>query len=294
MVLSVIAVVLAATGSAVAAGFIDGKDIKKNSIHANRLTPEARAFLKGNDGDRGSRGRTGATGATGSTGAKGDTGANGANGAAGATGATGDKGDKGDAGQDAATRVSSLTPYDDSAPELAPPAWGSVRGASLDSDGIKFGPFADGNEFMAAYTYALKGVRLRDIALVAYSERFTGGGGPGAAPYMIIATDDGSGGENHVMFSPSTQPGAAPQEGVWQRWVVTQGTVRWNDDAGAPGADVPWDTLAGAHGDEQVTYVQVQAGNAGSFSDGSTSHVKTVTLEASGAAGVFPDYTFGS
>jgi hypothetical protein len=189
--------------------------------------------------------------------------------------------------------VSSLTPYNSGDPKLEAPAWGSVDGASIDADGIKFGPFANGTDSSGAYSYALDGVRLKDIALLAYSERYTGGGGTGAAPYIIIATDDGAGGENHVTFTANTQP-VAPRENTWQRWVVTKGILRYNNDAGGPDPGVSWDDIIFDHGDELVMYVQVQAGDNGSYSDGSTSHVKNVTIEANGAAGLYPSYTFGS
>jgi hypothetical protein len=70
---------------------------------------------------------------------------------------------------------------------------------SLDESGIEFGPFAGGTDFQGAYSCALKDVRLRDIALLTYSTRYTGGGGTGAAPYIIIATDANGNQDNHVM-----------------------------------------------------------------------------------------------
>jgi hypothetical protein len=95
-----------------------------------------------------------------------------------------------------------------------------------------------------------------------------------------------------VIFSPSTQSGVSPRPDTWRHWVVTQGSVRYNDDAGT-GPDSSWSALIAAHGDEQITYVQIQAGNTGAASSGSTSHVKDIDLEADGVAGLYPNYTFG-
>ncbi len=136
VVLGGIAVVLAMTGSAVAAsaitssqikdGTIQSKDIRKGTIALNRLAPalQARFSTVGQPGPKGDSGAAGPQGAKGdpgpsvfgsplagaagpagpagpvvaTAGAKGDTGAAGADGAKGDTGAKGEKGDVGPAG----------------------------------------------------------------------------------------------------------------------------------------------------------------------------------------------------
>ena len=108
LAVAIVAVVLALTGGAFAAGkLIDGSQIKNGSIAASKLTASAKKQLEGEQGPKGAKGATGATGATGSqgpkgdkgdTGAQGDTGANGPQGPKGDTGAQGPKGDKGDTG----------------------------------------------------------------------------------------------------------------------------------------------------------------------------------------------------
>jgi hypothetical protein len=295
MAVSVVALVFATTGSAVAAKtFIDGDDINKNSIPANRLTEGARDSLQG---DRGPRGREGDQGPVGPAGAAGPAGTAGPEGPAGPKGETGPQGPagvgpagpQGPAGPaGAATTVSSLVPYNNGDPELAPPAWGSTNGATIDASGVKFGPFANGTDFQGAYTYALKGASLRAIQTLAYSARYTGGGGAGAAPYVIIVTTNG----DHVTFSPNTQAGIAPQAGTWQRWVVTAGTIRFNEDDA--GTEQTWAWLLSNHGSDTIDYIQFQAGNTGSYSDGSTSHVQNVTMEVNGSITDSPDYVFGS
>jgi len=112
--------------------------------------------------------------------------------------------------------------------------------------------------------------------------------GMGQARNVLIVTAAG----DHIAFSPNTQSGVTPKAGTWQRWVVTKGSVRFDDDAGN-GPDMSWDSLVNGHGGETIEYVQVQAGNTGA-AIGSTSHVRNVTMEASGAEATFASYTFGS
>jgi hypothetical protein len=86
MVVALLALVMATTGSAVAASLITSKQIKDGTIQTKDISKKARKALKGN------RGAQGPAGAAGPQGPKGDAGA------AGAAGAKGDKGDKGDRG----------------------------------------------------------------------------------------------------------------------------------------------------------------------------------------------------
>jgi hypothetical protein len=83
MLVALLALVMATTGSAVAASLITSKQIKNGTIQTTDISKKAQTALKGN------RGATGAQGALGPQGTKGDTGP---------AGAKGDKGDKGDTG----------------------------------------------------------------------------------------------------------------------------------------------------------------------------------------------------
>lgn len=107
LAVAIVAVVLALTGGAFAAGrLIDGSQIKNGSISASKLTASARSQLHGEQGPKGpkgAKGLTGSTGATGQQGPKGDTGAQGPKGDKGDTGPQGPAGPKGDAGNAGAT-----------------------------------------------------------------------------------------------------------------------------------------------------------------------------------------------
>jgi hypothetical protein len=283
------------TGANVKNGSLTGLDIKDGSIGVKDLAKSAKP-KNGKNGTIGANGTNGTNGANGASGAKGDTGAAGAKGDTGATGATGAKGDKGDAGQDAAYSIKSLVPYAADESTAQNNEWRSYKPdgfdaptTTIDGQGIKFGPFANDTDWTSAYTYALKGVRLRDIAALSYSTKYTGGS-PSAAPYIVIVTESG----DHVMFSPAANAalgGVGPVADTWQRWAITKGGVTYNDDGQNP-TDT-WDDIVAAHGDDTVDYVQVQAG-AGPGTSGSTSHVRNLTVEAVGAQAEYGSYTFGS
>jgi hypothetical protein len=89
MIIALIALVLAASGSAVAASIITSAQIKNGTIQLRDINSKARKALKGQTGPQGPAGAKGAPGAKGATGATGTTGARGATGAAGAAGAAG-------------------------------------------------------------------------------------------------------------------------------------------------------------------------------------------------------------
>jgi hypothetical protein len=86
MVIALTALVLAASGSAVAASIITSAQIKNGTIQLRDINSKARKALKGQTGPQGPRGATGAPGATGAAGARGAAGAVGATGPAGAPG----------------------------------------------------------------------------------------------------------------------------------------------------------------------------------------------------------------
>ena len=111
MIIAVIALIAAMSGSAVADGVhavaaklkkgaVTSREIKDGSVRLADINKKDRATLKGATGAAGAVGATGATGATGAAGAKGDTGD------VGATGSQGPKGDIGPSNVFEATRNS--------------------------------------------------------------------------------------------------------------------------------------------------------------------------------------------
>ena len=103
-----LAVALVCGGTAVAAGLIDGANLKPNSVSSGKLTKELREEIaeggeRGPKGAEGDRGPAGPKGPAGAPGAQGDAGAPGAAGATGPQGAPGPQGPAGPKGDTGAT-----------------------------------------------------------------------------------------------------------------------------------------------------------------------------------------------
>ena len=95
LVVAIIALIVAMSGSAVAASLITSAQIKDGTIKLRDISTKARNTLKGQTGPVGVRGVTGLQGAPGANGATGLQGAPGANGATGLQGAPGANGANG-------------------------------------------------------------------------------------------------------------------------------------------------------------------------------------------------------
>lgn len=123
----------------------------------------------------------------------------------------------------------------------------------------EFGPYADGGAAGGSVFYSgLNGRRLGDIVNLVYTGSFssaTGTGGAGA-PYLRVFLE----GDTHdVIFSPNTQPFPLVAEGVLHQWDVTEGTVRYDDDAGT-GPDSPWQVIVAEHAAEIISGIYVTVG----------------------------------
>jgi hypothetical protein len=276
------------TSNDIAPGAVQTRNIHNDAVTLNRLSPGVRGLLAqaGKPGANGLNGKDGAQGPKGDTGAKGDkggTGANGDQGATGATGATGDTGAQGPAGKDAYNVVQVNTLSTDG--NVVPPGWAKRgTGASLADGHVKFGPFANGSDFGGVRYRGLDGLRLNQLEALSY-EQMVDTGDKNAAPYFIVQTDQG-----RVIYSPSTQPGDTQSAGQWQVEKVLDGGVRFEDDAGNT-PDESWATLLGGHGGAVIQYIQVQAGNAGAQSAGTTSYADHVKVAVKGQSQV-PDTLF--
>src|SRR4051794_23090875 len=98
MVVSIVALVVACSGGAIAATVITSKEIKNGTIKLGDISSSARKSLAGSRGANGSAGATGARGLTGLAGPAGAAGTAGAAGAAGPPAAGGPPGRAGPAG----------------------------------------------------------------------------------------------------------------------------------------------------------------------------------------------------
>src|SRR5206468_6312244 len=124
----------------------------------------------------------------------------------------------------------------------------------------------EGNSYAGVKFNAPGVVHLSDLTHVVFSEKVSGGIDGSNAPYVRIFTKDANGARHDVIFSPSTQPGGAGSTAGWRRHNVVDGTVRYDDDAGND-PDITWSQLIAEHGDDVVQFVNIQAGDAGSYSE---------------------------
>jgi hypothetical protein len=255
LAVSVVALVMATTGSAFAArSLITGRDVKDNSLTGHDIKNGTVALADLTDGVRelianaGTPGAAGKDGATGAQGAKGDTGAQGAKGETGAQGAKGDTGDTGAQGPalPADFSVSNTGSTDTHVP------------VTLTQDGLKFGPFTDGGAEGASVRYdGLNGQTLSDIAKLVYTAKYsTDNDVDVAVPYLRVFLADDT---HDVIFSPNTQPTKITSEDAFHTWDVLAGTVRYDDDEDA-GPEMTWDDLVAAHGDDPISGIKVSAG----------------------------------
>jgi hypothetical protein len=275
------------TGSDVKNNSLTGKDVKPGSIGLARLTKGTQALIKAGGAVGGA--------STGATGAQGAAGANGANGAQGPKGDKGDPGTPGAKGADALTKVPALpgggwAAYQGTCDDTpgAPTGVTSITGGHAQFGSTATAPFTDGNMY-AGITRTSDNAKLGDIAYLTYTTHYTQTPTDqhGAAPYVTIKTTDGTNTHSYA-FSPNTQPHRTVTAGLWQRWSVTEGTVRRDDDAGGPGPDPTWDEVVGPHANETVTRISIV--NGCSIANGALSQVDDVEMDLAGTRSV---YDFG-
>jgi hypothetical protein len=165
----------------------------------------------------------------------------------------------------------------------------SNSSVKLTNRGVVFGPYTDNNHGGSVKIDVPAGTTLADIAQLEYSASFTETAPHGDGPYLRVFIDDNGDGfcpggvcgadDHDVVFSPSTQPGGCAAYGATDalvalppphaiqcgsagrliHYVVTDGTVRYDDDAGS-GPDSRWGEVVDAHGSDKVESIRVSAG----------------------------------
>jgi hypothetical protein len=128
----------------------------------------------------------------------------------------------------------------------------------MTADCAEFGPYADGGVAGGSVFYSgLNGMRLGDIVNLVYTASYsTDNDTTVGVPYLRVFLE----GDTHdVIFSPNTQPIPLVAEDVLNRWDVTEGTVRYDDDPGAD-PDSPWEVIAAEHADEIISGIYVTVG----------------------------------
>jgi hypothetical protein len=144
----------------------------------------------------------------------------------------------------------------------------------MTGDGVQFGPFADGGDCTPGTGLArldfsgLNGQPLSALKSLVYRAQYiadndTSGVG---SPTMRVFFEGTTGGTpNRLTFSPNTQFNNPVNYDIGQgevhEWIVTSGTVRFNDDAGAdPAGEAPWSSFMAAHGTKLITNINILNG----------------------------------
>lgn len=259
IVIAVVALVMAMTGSAVAAGLITGRDIQNGSITRadihnatlgiNKLTDSARHQLQGQRGATGPRGPRGATGHTGPAGP---------------------------------SFVHVVRQLSDKLP------WGKYEGGGArvgvhDGHALLYN-FTDGLNQDADLKYNnLDGLTLNDIAGLKYSEMSQADdpAGPDNHPgaYLFLYTTATDGTKHTVAFAPTST-----HEGQWYQWDVLAQQVGYGDGSN-PGIALAtksdWNTMIGQHGTDVINAFYIGVGTENSATNSNT-YVDDVQFEVDG------------
>jgi hypothetical protein len=247
----VVALLVIGGGSAAAKALITGADIKDGSIHLVDLGAGTKAKLHGDKGATGAKGARGATGP------------------AGADGAKGNQGNQGDPGRDGTSVVTE-------AGGNFSVSNGTVK---FTDNGVVYGPYTDsGNEGGTLKDVTLAGLHVRDLASLSYTAKNVGPIANGAAPYLRIFIDNngdgftGAADDHDIIFAPSSQPGGCATSGTatdqcansgrMVKYIVNEGTVRYDDDGGGVGPDPTWDQIVNAHGSDRIDSIRISVGFA--------------------------------
>ena len=275
----VVVAVMSGGGYAVAANLIRSKDVADGSLRCKDLRPRlCDKIRKG-----------------------GQTGPQGPQGPQGAPGQSGPQGPPGPAGADAVTRVKALLPDPGNGDGVAPPDWAERPSAGCDPAAVPGDASVAGNRLhfslgndggwgaVSVSFNGYNGVQLKDLSLISYHAKYdqTGTDFHGGTPYFRIYTEDFA---NSIIYSPNTQPGAIINSGEWQKFNVTEGTVRHNDDGGNF-PDITWADLIEQHGDEEIAQIRLTAGCAGNYSNQTEADADNLTIVSGGQKKVFD---FGS
>lgn len=192
----------------------------------------------------------------------------------GVQGPAGPQGTKGAAGPQGPKGNSSITQVTDLNGDWKARA-ADVAGIEMTGDGIAFGPFVDGGgcstpgaDYARLDYSGMNGKTLSSLDNLVYYARYladadTSGIG---SPYLRVFFEGETAGQsNRLSFSPNTQFNKPSNydigEGEFHEWVVTSGTVRFNDDAGSnPAGEAPWSSYMADHGSKKITNINITMG----------------------------------
>jgi hypothetical protein len=149
-----------------------------------------------------------------------------------------------------------------------------AAGIQMTGDGIRSGPLDASQCSLPGVDYArldfsgLNGQPLSSITNLVFHARYTADNdtsGIGAPSFRVFFENAGGGADHRLTFSANTQFNQPINydlgQGEMHEWIVTSGTVRFNDDPGAnPAGEAPWESYMAAHGDALITNINVLSG----------------------------------
>ena len=158
---------------------------------------------------------------------------------------------------------------------------GDEAGLTMTGDGIQFGPFPNGGgcdnagtDFARLDFSGLNGKKLSSLDQLDYTGWYVADNdtsGIGAPVMRVFFEGTGTGGdgqadeENRLTFSPNSQFNKSfnydDSQGAVHTWLVTHGTVRYNDDGGnTPAGEKPWSYWAGQFPNAKITNINILNG----------------------------------
>jgi Collagen triple helix repeat (20 copies) len=257
------------TSKDIADGTIQTRDIGKDQVTLNRLSPGVRGILA----QAGTPGANGVNGVNGKDGVNGVNGKDGTQGVPGPTGATGPQGTPGAPGTDG-TNGGLPTGF-----------FVTNKSVGLTKSGVDFGPYTDGGTAGGSLYYnGLNGKTLSDITGLAYTvEHSSTNASPIGVPYLRVFLN---GDQDDVIFDPTQCVTTVPTENTPNTFDVTGGDVRYDDDScdGVAPDQQSWANVLAAHGTDVISGVYVSTG----FTGGQDLRAKLTDLSVNGQA-----FTFG-
>jgi hypothetical protein len=158
---------------------------------------------------------------------------------------------------------------------------GDEAGLAMTGDGVQFGPFANGggcdnpgDDFARLDFSGMNGTKLSDLDQLDYTGWYVADNdtsGVGAPTMRVFFEGTGTGGDgqadepNRLTFSPNTQFNKPfnydDSQGAVHTWLVTHGTVRYNDDGdSSPAGEKPWSEWVSQFGDAKITNINILNG----------------------------------
>lgn len=149
--------------------------------------------------------------------------------------------------------------------ELADPWQPSNPTAVLTPDGVTFGPYADAAASGGSLRYlGLNGQPFSAVRNIAFNMRYRDDSGTvESAPYARVYMQDTDGVQHDAIYTPGTQDFPSEGPGIFQEYVATSGTWRYDSDDGSNsefGNGAPLADVQAKYGDQLIIKLTITLG----------------------------------